>query len=40
MIFIAALLLGISIAGIAILLFAVHAAPEGFEDELGFHRLR
>lgn len=29
-----------SLAGLGMLLLAVHWAPEGYEDELGFHRFR
>lgn len=40
MIVLAALVFFVSLSGLGMLLLAVHSAPEGYEDDLGFHRVR
>lgn len=40
MIILAAALLTTSLVGLGMLLLAVNSSPEGYEDEMGFHRVR
>jgi hypothetical protein len=38
MIYILCSVVGLVVAGLSMLLHAAHSAPEGFEDEQGFHQ--
>ena len=40
MIFLVSAIIWLTAAGLGMLTLAVHTAPEGYEDERGFHRLR